>query len=431
MRNSRARAVIPPQTGPALRVADAPRPKSRQWRVIHACEYARDVLPILEGQIAVGMRPFIVTPMGAGTAEAYLAKKELEEPDALSLLRAWQDVRNWRKSLLECDPENKADLVHTHSFSSGMAGVRNLSCVVYDLKACIEELAMSAGQCERGSWMARSFRVAEQFILSRAKAVIVHSRGMKLAAHERGAAPENIFLIPYPVALDELPLLPTNFLREHFAIESSTTIFYLPQSLRAQDSARAPCWAGVLEAFALAVAANPELRLLIEAAPEQFPAIHGHAERLEISNRIVCVEEKEASAVLQGVDVVIATCEIPDDPVHARYPNTACLEALSAGKALLAADVEHNRHASPDGRGCLWFRENDTHDLASRMIFLAGNPGFRAALASAGRAHIVETRSSAVIGHLYDAAYRHALVQKRANGPGQSAPGLMPITSAT
>ena len=431
MLNSSARTVLPQESGRVLRVANPPRPKSKHWRVIHACEYARDVLPIVEGQITAGMRPFIVTPMGKGTAEVYLAKKELEEPEALSLLRAWQDVRNWRKSLLECDPENKADLVHTHSFSSGMAGVRNLSCVVYDLKACIEELAMTAGQCERGSWMARSFRVAEQFILSRAKAVIVHSQGMKLAAHERGAPPENVFLIPAPVALDELPLPPTNFLREHFAIESSATIFYLPQSLPAQDSSHPPCWASVLEAFALAGAANPELRLLIEAAPEQFPAIHGHAERLEISKRIVCVEEKEASAVLQGVDVVIATGETPDHPVHARYPNTACLQALSAGKALLAADVEHNRDASPEGRGCLWFRESDADDLASRMIFLAGNPGFRAALANAGRAHIAETRSSAVIGHQYDAAYRHALAQKRASGPGQSATTLMPITSAT
>lgn len=427
MRNSRAHTSV--QSVPVLRIADPPRPKSRQWRVIHACEYARDVLPILEGQITAGMRPFIVTPMGAGTAEAYLARKDLEQPDALSLLRAWQDVRNWRKSLLECDPENKADLVHTHSFSSGMAGVRNLSCVVYDFKACIEELAMSAGQCERGSWMARSFRVAEQFILSRAKAVIVHSQGMKSAAHERGAAPENVFLIPAPVALDELPLMPTNFLREHFAIDNSSTIFYLPQSLPAQGSSAALGCA--LEAFALAVAANPELRLLIEAAPEQFPGIRGHAERLGISKHIVCVEEKEASAVLQGVDVVISTGETPDDPVHARYPNPACLQALSAGKPLLAADVEHNRGASPEGRGCLWFRENDAHDLASRVTFLAGNPGFRAALANAGRALIVETRSSTVIGHEYDAAYRHALAQKRANGLGPGATTLLPITSTT
>src|SRR5436305_8727445 len=106
--------------------------KIRNWRVIHACEFARDVLPVVEGQVTAGMKPYIVTPQGAGSAEVYLSCNDLEHSRPLSLLRAWQDVRNWRKSLLECDPETTADLIHTHSFAAGMAGVRNFSCVVYD-----------------------------------------------------------------------------------------------------------------------------------------------------------------------------------------------------------------------------------------------------------------------------------------------------------
>ena len=61
--------------------------KAKVWRVIHACEYARDVLPVVEGQVAVGMRPFIVTPQGAGSAELYLSGGNQEQPRALSLLR--------------------------------------------------------------------------------------------------------------------------------------------------------------------------------------------------------------------------------------------------------------------------------------------------------------------------------------------------------
>src|SRR5215472_5287546 len=144
------------------------RATARAWRVIHACEHARDVLPVVEGQVSAGMRPFIVTPQGAGTAELYLSSKRQEDQRSLSLLRSWQDVRNWRKSLLDCTPETSSDLVHAHSFAAGMAGVRSCPCVVYDLRGCIEEMAISAGLCEPGSWMGRSFRVAEQFVLSRA-----------------------------------------------------------------------------------------------------------------------------------------------------------------------------------------------------------------------------------------------------------------------
>src|SRR5262249_46726067 len=86
-----------------------PRPvRARAWRVIHACERARDVLPVVEGQVSAGMRPFIVTPQGGGKAELYLAGKRQEPPPTLSLLRAWQDVRNWRKSLLDCAVESSS-----------------------------------------------------------------------------------------------------------------------------------------------------------------------------------------------------------------------------------------------------------------------------------------------------------------------------------
>ena len=420
------RGALRPDSRPVLRVLDSPRPKPRHWRVIHACEYARDVLPLVEGQVSAGMRPFIVTPTGAGTAELYLSKRDLEQPDGLSLLRAWQDVRNWRKSLLECDPENTADVVHTHSFASGMAGVRNLSCVVYDLNACIEELAISAGQCDRGSWMARSFRVAEQFIVSRAKAIVVHSLGMKTAVEERGAMPESVFVIPAPLALDELPLFANGFLQERFGVQNSTVLYFLPRPLASTSS-----YGLGLEAFALAQREIAESRLLIEATPDDFNAIQDHARRLAIIDRVICVEERESSAVMLGADVVIATGEIPDDPVQIRCPDDVCLRAFSMGKALLAADTARNRDASPDGRGCLWFKDGDVHDLAYRMGFIGGNPAFRTTLAAAGRTYVLETRSSAAVGQQYDAAYRYALNKKRASGPGQGAANLLPLTSTT
>jgi len=112
--------------------------KSRSWRVIHACEYARDVFPVVEGQVAAGMQPYIVTPCGSGSAEVYLSSKTAEQPRPLSLIRSWQDVRGWRKSILDCDPENSADLVHAHTFAAGMAAVRSCSSVVYDFQDCID-----------------------------------------------------------------------------------------------------------------------------------------------------------------------------------------------------------------------------------------------------------------------------------------------------
>jgi len=167
------------------------------WSVVHACTQARDILPLLDVQVSAGMRPYLVTPHGSGTPDLYLRTDE-ENAKPASLLTAWNDVRQWRRSLLEADPDQSAEIVHAHSFASGMTAVRNFGAVVYDLNGCVEDLAMAAGQCEAGSWLARSFRVAEQFILARACAIVTHSSVMSDAVLDRGAPPENVFVVLLP-----------------------------------------------------------------------------------------------------------------------------------------------------------------------------------------------------------------------------------------
>jgi len=401
--------------------------RARAWRVIHACEYARDVLPVVEGQISAGMRPYIVTPQGAGTAELYLSGKRNEQPRSLSLLRSWQDVRNWRKSLLDCDPEVSSDLVHAHCFAAGMAGVRSVSCVVYDLRACIEEMAIGAHLCEPGSWMGRSFRVAEQFVLSRAAAVIVHSQGMKQAAIERSAPPENLFLVPDPIAgEDNSPLFPdTDFLFRRYGLAPETVSFFVPQFAREGVSELSGAAISALEGFALASNELPEFSLLLEAPESARKAINEHAGRLGISGHVALVHPLDALATMQSAHVVVALDDSPN-PVAAYQANEICLKALWQGKTLLAADVPRNRDATPDGRGCLWFEAGNPRDLGYRMAFLGRNPEFRAALGVAGRMYMFETRNSHAIGQKYDEAYRHASNRKRSGSVGPKVVNMEP-----
>lgn len=403
----------------------------KAWRVIHACEYARDVLPVVEGQISAGMRPFIVTPQGAGTAELYLSGKHQEDGRSLSLLRSWQDVRNWRKSLLDCSPEVSSDLVHAHSFAAGMAGVRSCSCVVYDLRACIEEMAISTQLCEHGSWMGRSFRVAEQFVLSRAAAVIVHSQGMKQAALERGASSENIFLVPDPIDGEEgPPLFPDmDFLARRYGLTEDTVSFFVPQFALEGATELSRAAISALEGFALASNELPLFSLLLEAPVSARKVINEHAGRLGIAGRVALVHHLDAPATMQCAHVVIALGETPTDPVAARLPNEICLKSLWQGKTLLAADVPNNRDASPDGRGCLWFEANNPRDLGYRMAFLGRKPEFRAALGVAGRMYVFETRNNKAIGEKYDEAYRHAASRKKSGSVGPGMTILQPVAN--
>jgi glycosyltransferase involved in cell wall biosynthesis len=410
--------------------------RSRAWRVIHACEFARDVLPVVEGQVASGMRPYIVTPQGEGTAELYLSGRHQDQPRSLSLLRSWQDVRTWRKSILDCDPENSADIVHTHCFAAGMAAVRNIGGVVYDLRACIEELAMSAGQCEHGSWMGRSFRVAEQFVLARAAAVIVHSSGMRQAALDRGALSESIFLIPDPLSFTDdstlcAPGANENFLQRRFGILPGTVSFLASQFSVSSDSELRAEQKIILESFALARAENPRSCLLLEGVftVALRDALEEFAAGLKIREDIFCIGPADSADAWQSADVVLVTGELPADEVVARHVNEICLKAMLYGKTLLAADIPRNRDVSPDGRGCLWFEDKNPRDLAFRISFLARKPAFRAALAASGRFHILETRSALAIGQQYREAYSYAFGRKRFTGPSTGMATLQPAAN--
>jgi hypothetical protein len=89
--------------------------------------------------------------------------------------------------------------------------------------------------------------------------------------------------------------------------------------------------------------------------------------------------------------------------------------------------VMRNRDASPDGRGCLWFDPNNPRDLGCRMAFLGANPDFRAALASTGHLHLLETRNSTAIGRKYGEAYLHAAGRRK---PKNSGPGMAALYPA-
>jgi len=297
--------------------------------------------------------------------------------------------------------------------------VRSCSCVVYDLGGCIEEMAISAGLCDSGSWMARSFRVAEQFVLSRAAAVIVHSRGLKEAALERGAPPDAVFLVPEPISEDnEPPALSQDidFLARRFGFAPDSVSFFVPQFALLEQLS--PAAVSVLEGFALASNELPQFNLLLEAPESARRAINEHASRLGISLHVALVHQFDVPATMESAHVVVAMGELPADPVAARQPNEICLKSLWQGKTLLAADVPRNRDASPEGRGCLWFEADNPRDLGYRMAFVGRKPEFRAALGAAGRMFIYETRNFAAIGQLYDEAYRFAITRKKSSGVG-------------
>lgn len=395
--------------GPQERGLHAASEGVRPWRVLHVCESAWNVWPVVEGQLAAGMRPSVVTPHGYRVV-VDASEPPRDRPRPLSLMGAWHEVRNWRASMLEAGIATAAEVVHAHTFASGMAAVRNCPVVVYDLCTFVEEQAAQHALPERRSWLDRSFRVAEQFIVTRAGAVVVHSSTMRERAVGRGAPPDHTFMIPSPLELehdDEL-VLP----RDH----GNAAVFFAA-GVRALTREISAGVLALLRTAAVLCDQCPGVRVLIEASPEAAPGVVEAAQQLGIAGCLEILAPGQAETAMERCDVVIAGGDEERGGVL----------ALQYGRSLLAPDTPALRDVSADGQGCLWYDPNDAGDLARRAAFLARNPHFRRALGSAGRAHLRATRSPAAVGRRYDEVYRHALKRRgSANGVSPSA-SLLPI----
>lgn len=167
------------------------------WRALHVAQGGAALLQTITLQAAAGMRPQVLTL--DGLADPDMAWASAQPTLANSLLSAWHDVRTWR-DVLVANGGSHYEVVHAHSFSAGMAAVRNCAVVVYEITDFVEQLAMQAseqsGSEKPGAWLSRSLRVAEQFVIARSGAMIVHSFEHRAGALERGADADDVFVIP-------------------------------------------------------------------------------------------------------------------------------------------------------------------------------------------------------------------------------------------
>ena len=400
-----ASLATPPRCWPGENAAQADQRPMRRWRVLHACDVVGETAAVAEAQVQAGMRPSLLTPNGW-----YRPLMPQRQPaTALSLIHEWQQVRRWRNRFVNETVEQWAEILHAHCFAAAMAGLRGTSPVVYDLVSPI-----GAGIAPKpGAWLLRSLRVAEQFALSRAAAVVVHSQAMWAEGLRRGVDAQDLFLVPDPVEAAGFDGLGGE------SRNRAVTLF-APDVCKNADRRDLTC---LLEAFTTLQSEIETARLLIEVSPEQAGRVMAQAAKAGVAKLVHAVGPKERAHAMAEAEIIVATAPADDGP------SRTLIEALAHGRAILAADVEQNREVTPQGRGCLWYRRDDARDLAGRAAFLARNPDFRTALAVSGRTHVQTTRSAKVVARKYDDVYRHAF-QRRHRGDMDAVRGLETVRAS-
>ena len=414
----------PPIVNDSIRVAPSPNATPSEassgqvvtrdvfpWRVVHACEQARDVLTLVQSQLTVGMRPFVVTSRGNVAKYYYRSRKE--KIHAALLLQAWSDVRDWKRLLIESDPERTTEIVHAHSFAAGMAALRADAPLVYDVHQSAEPVAT-----EDKSWLGRSFRVAQQFVLISAGAVVVHSNNARQECIRIGVEESSLFCIPQPIDPALLESVPDRrWIEQRIGANGVTTIFFAPELSKGPE--RELQISTLLTAFACTYEENENVKLILlqdkdDGAIRQHPEIH------KLRRMVHLLPPADRDLVFASCDVVIV-CDSFDEDSQALL----LVEALARGRALLATNNRNSRDSIP-ARSCLWFGPGP-RELGQRMSFLARNPDFCRMISSNGHGQIASARSPQVIGRLCHEVYTQVAAKKKQTDAKSNDIQLIPL----
>ena len=363
--------------------------RARKFDVIHACDNARQVADLLDAQATANIRAYVLShPRLHGD----------------SLIQSWNEVRKWRAQLDEYCGEPPFDsagtLIHAHAFTAGMAAVRGQLPAVYDVDQFIDQ--RSPDRADR-TWLARSLRAAEQFVLAQAVAVVVHSEHVKQLCAARGVESERLFFIPHAA-----PLLPDTAAADSFRRRLAIGKDEVAVFTEALDAPLATALLGFR-------AEGRDVRLLLpESASAALPLLP-QADRLaQIS---VSVSPDNHLAAIAASDLVLAIGE------------ETLVAGMTFGKPSLTADCSLARSISPDGAGLLWHRADDPQDRSRRLTYLLRERDFRDDLGASARRFITERRSLERIGKMYEEVYRFAIERKKPTKPDTPTGPLIPVVA--
>jgi glycosyltransferase involved in cell wall biosynthesis len=147
----------------------------------------------------------------------------------------------------------------------------------------------------------------------------------------------------------------------------------------------------LVEAFSRLDGSDPRARLLLVGAGPARENVEVLARRLRIEERVRFtdgVPHVEMPSHLAAMDVAVASAN-PNVGFH--YSPQKLREYLACGCAAIAPAIGEVPEAVTDGRDALLYRAGDVDDLESKLRELLDAPERRAALANAGREHVIAT----------------------------------------
>lgn len=251
---------------------------------------------------------------------------------------------------------------------------------------------------ERSTWMGALARRCF------ASAAAVTAPSQDLLDRARGLGATGILqLIPYGADAEAFAVDPSagDDLRSRLDLRTDEVVVF--------GIGRFVHWKGfgdLIEAVARARATNPVVRLVLVGDGDLREDLAARADALGLADAVTFVgvaQRDEIPAYLAAADVV-AVPSVHFQGYVDGLPNVA-LEAMAAGKPLIATRVGGLPQVVRDGENGVLVPEHDPNALAQAILRLAADPELRRTMGARGRVLIVESMTWDAVAERFQAVY--------------------------
>jgi glycosyltransferase involved in cell wall biosynthesis len=231
---------------------------------------------------------------------------------------------------------------------------------------------------------------------------VASSHGRFLVEHEQFPA-DKVAVIPNGVDTEQFaPIEDGTALRRQLGIESTAPVIGIVAALRPEKDHEL-----FLEMAGRIVSQIRSARFLIVGDGPRRPALEQRARKLGIKSKVTFLGNRaDVPRLLAAFDVFVLTSQIEANPI-------SILEAMSAGKAVVATDVGSIREVVAQGTTGFLVPPGDVEQMAERVLQLIRNPRLARTLGTAGRSTVVDHWSIDAMTERYEGLIESIYARKR------------------
>jgi PEP-CTERM/exosortase A-associated glycosyltransferase len=321
-------------------------------------------------------------------------------------------IREWRPAVV-------------HASSPMLVGIPALRAarrfglpMVYELRDLWENPSVDRGKLREGSALYRAAQLFEDYVLSRADAVVTICQTLKDAVVPRAGRETPVFVVDNGVDVEQFaPRARKPELAARWGLEGKLVLAYLG-TFQPYEGVEL-----LLRALPAVAARLPNAHLLVVGGGGEQPWLVERARSLGLGGRVTFtgrVPHEEVADVFPLADLFVYPRLLTR--TTALTTPLKPLEAMSMGRAVLVSDIPPMRElvARPGETGLL-FAPGDAAALAGAIVDALARPAELARVAEGGRAYVNASRTWRSIVARYPEIYATAIDRNRRRAGARAA----------